>query len=298
MGQLGGICRLSPVTFRCHYVPWTCKKRTHKARRGGGSRRLPLADREEEVSFQGAGSKCFLQGPQTKFYEAKQGDKTWDLVSSVLCQGKKAFSPGPKANSSKTKADTSIFLRKAPQIENWFQKLSYWHPQGPKITWVKGQIEAWQLAARGNEEKIEKAASWWCVKTPYFLGATGLRSGMSTSSIRWHSLSQERNSQIGWSCCSGPSWHSRRPPAAGWTVGWCPWRAVTAKRPQVRKMRTPTPRCKARLSQGHGFWMWWRWEASNPSPWDFWRIYSFLLTDLTLFVWSCLPAPLSWRRIL
>lgn len=63
-------------------------------------------------------------------------------------------------------------------------------------------------------------------------------------------------------------------------------------------MRTSTPRCKARLSQGHGFWMWWRWEASNPNPWDFWRIYSSLLTDLTLCVWSRLPAPLTWRRVL
>ena len=56
---------------------------------------------------------------------------------------------------------------------------------------------------------------------------------MSTTPIRWHSLSQERNSQIGWSCCSGPSWHSRRPPAAGWTAGWCPWRAVIAERPKL-----------------------------------------------------------------
>lgn len=56
---------------------------------------------------------------------------------------------------------------------------------------------------------------------------------MSTTSIRWHSLSQERNSQIGWSCCSGLSWHSQRPPAAGWTAGWCPWRAVTAERPKL-----------------------------------------------------------------
>lgn len=32
--------------------------------------------------------------------------------------------------------------------------------------------------------------------------------------------------QICWSCCFSESWHFRRPPAAGWTAGWCLWHAA------------------------------------------------------------------------
>lgn len=51
--------------------------------------------------------------------------------------------------------------------------------------------------------------------------------------------------QICWSCCSAESWHYRRPPAAGWTAGWCLWRAKSQElmscywcRRQVQKYQT------------------------------------------------------------
>ena len=36
--------------------------------------------------------------------------------------------------------------------------------------------------------------------------------------------------QICWSCCSSQSWRYRRPLAAGWTAGWCLWRAARKQR--------------------------------------------------------------------
>ena len=70
-----------------------------------------------------------------------------------------------------------------------------------------------------------------------------------------------------------------------------------SRKTKVRKTRTSTRQWKAGLAWGPGSWIWWGWEDSNPSPWDFRRIYSFLSTDLALLVWSCLPAPLAWCRI-
>lgn len=50
---------------------------------------------------------------------------------------------------------------------------------------------------------------------------------------------------------------------------------------------------KAKLSLRIQFWTREGEKASNLCPWDFWKIYSFLSTGLNLFVYSCLPSPLT-----
>lgn len=197
-------------------------KTNHQASRGGetaGS--LWLTERRRVLSKVQDRSVCAFPVHSPSSVKQKQGNKT--CKSSWL-----TYLPEKEGLFSKAQ-------RKLLQDPNWhFHQFlfslvrelklrtvfkNYLISRGSKITSVKGQMEAWRHRLIEKEERIEKAASWWYVKSSHFLRDARLKSGISTSSIRWHFLKKGRDLQIGWSCCSGRSWHSQRPPAAGWTAG-------------------------------------------------------------------------------
>lgn len=168
-----------------------------------------------------------------------QSKTRWqDLGSSLLGSsvGKEGLfsSAQSKETSPRPKLTLLLSLGRQLELRTGFKNDLIYIPKAQKELESKGELKSDSSPPEKSKKQAQKGSLLiMCGKTPISLGTQNLNQECQQHQSGGTLYHRKENSQIGWSCCSGPSWHSQRPPAAGWTAGWCPWRAVTAETPKL-----------------------------------------------------------------
>ena len=148
---------------------------THKAKRGRISSQLPLADRQEEVSLQGAGSKWSTPGSTDLQSKTRWQDLGSSLLGSSVGKEGLFSSAQSKETSPRPKLTLLLSLGRQLELRTGFKNDLIYIPKAQKEIESKGELKSDSSPPEKSKKQAQKGSLLiMCGKTPISLGTQNL----------------------------------------------------------------------------------------------------------------------------